>query len=320
MCVRYLSIFSVVVALTTGCKDQQQQSANQSDTTQAARKPVAVNEVVGVAVVEPSARITELSTQSGGIVRRINVRIGQTLIKGQPVVVLDNAVETAQLQQATSKITTQQQAIKASWQNRQKLVVQLQKAQADWQRSQQLFTGNALTKQELDDARYAVDNLQQQIGASDAELKQAQSRLTELRADIRYYATLLSQKAVKAPENGTLLSLNAKLGQYLAPNQAIGEFAPAGPLMALTEIDELFAAKIRIGQKAVIRAPGSDEVLTAGTVTLTSPYLRKKSLFSDNADNLEDRRVREVRVQLDQPGNVLIGARVESLIRVAGVR
>lgn len=49
---------------------------------------------------------------------------------------------------------------------------------------------------------------------------------------------------------------------------------------------------------------------------LASPYLRKKSLFADNSANLEDRRVREVRVQLDNPENVLIGARVECIIDV----
>jgi len=51
-------------------------------------------------------------------------------------------------------------------------------------------------------------------------------------------------------------------------------------------------------------------------VILASPYLRKKSLFADNSANLEDRRVREVRVQLDNPENVLIGARVECIIDV----
>jgi hypothetical protein len=86
--------------------------------------------------------------------------------------------------------------------------------------------------------------------------------------------------------------------------------------VAVTEIDELFALNVKLGQKAIIRPQGSDERLTTGTVILASPYLRKKSLFSDNAANLEDRRVREVRVQLDDPSKVIIGARVECIITV----
>jgi hypothetical protein len=45
-----------------------------------------------------------------------------------------------------------------------------------------------------------------------------------------------------------------------------------------------------------------------------APFLSKKSIFNDRADNLEDRRVREVRVRIDQPEAVLIGSRVECII------
>jgi len=53
-----------------------------------------------------------------------------------------------------------------------------------------------------------------------------------------------------------------------------------------------------------------------GKVILAAPYLRKKSLFSDKVDNLEDRRVREVRVQLDSTETLLIGSRVECIIEL----
>ena len=229
---------------------------------------------------------------------------------------MDNAVESAQLRQASVKIKTQQDAIETARQNVQTLRVQLQKAEADLQRNQTLFAGKALTQKDLDDSKYEVTNLQQQIRASEAQVREAQGRISELRADIQYASTVAGLKTVKAPDDGTLLSLDAKIGQFLSSNQSIGDFAPAGPLIALTEIDELFALKVKVGQKAYIRPQGSNERLTTGTVVLTSPYLRKKSLFADNAANLEDRRVREVRVQLDDPGKVIIGARVECLISI----
>jgi hypothetical protein len=56
--------------------------------------------------------------------------------------------------------------------------------------------------------------------------------------------------------------------------------------------------------------------LTTGTVYLLSPYLSKKSLFSDGAANMEDRRVREVRILLDNGNRVIIGNRVECVIAV----
>lgn len=311
----YLTSIAVLTVLSS-CSDGKEKSAEKQDSVRTVQTPKQVNEVIGIAVIEPAARISQLSAETGGLVRSVNVEIGQQVRKGQVLLTMDNAVETAQLRQANVKIKTQQDAIDVARQNVQTLRVQLQKAEADLKRNETLFAGKALTQKELDDSRYTVQNLQQQIRASEAQVRQAEGQIRSLRADVQYANTVAGLKTVKAPANGTLLSLDAKVGQYLNNNQSIGEFAPAGPLVAVTEIDELFALRVRVGQQAYVRPQGSNERLSTGKVILASPYLRKKSLFADNAQNLEDRRVREVRVQLDDPDKVIIGARVECVIDV----
>ncbi|MGM9509385.1 HlyD family secretion protein [Larkinella sp. GY13] len=308
-------LFGLLIGLAS-CGGSKDKTAESQDSVRTVQTPKRIDEVLGIAVIEPAKRISQLSAETGGLVKSIAVNIGEEVKKGQVILTMDNAVESAQLRQASVKIKTQQDAIETARQNVQTLRVQLQKAEADLQRNQTLFAGKALTQKYLDDSKYEVTNLQQQIRASEAQVREAQGRISELRADIQYASTVAGLKTVKAPEDGTLLSLDAKVGQFLSSNQSIGDFAPAGPLVALTEIDELFALKVKVGQKAYIRPQGSNERLTTGTVVLTSPYLRKKSLFADNAANLEDRRVREVRVQLDDPGKVIIGARVECLISI----
>jgi hypothetical protein len=42
--------------------------------------------------------------------------------------------------------------------------------------------------------------------------------------------------------------------------------------------------------------------------------VRKKSLFLDSSSNMEDRRVREVRVLLQEHSELLIGEKVECVI------
>ncbi|WP_266363912.1 efflux RND transporter periplasmic adaptor subunit [Tellurirhabdus rosea] len=308
-----LCIGALATLLLTGCGGEAEKQ-DQPDSTRTVRTPARVDQVLGIAVIEPQNRIAALSAETGGLVREVRVNIGEKLTKGQVILTMDKALEAAQLKQATSKIRTQEDAVETARQNVQTLRVQLDKARADHQRNETLFRGNALTQKELDDSRYQITNLEQQVRAADAQVKQAQARIGELRADINYFNTSESKKVVRAPADGTLLSLDAKVGQYLSGNQSIGDFAPAGPIVAVTEIDELFALRVKVGQKAVIRPQGSDETLSTGTVVLASPYLRKKSLFADNAANLEDRRVREVRVRLDNPEKVLLGARVECLI------
>ncbi len=69
-----------------------------------------------------------------------------------------------------------------------------------------------------------------------------------------------------------------------------------------------------MGQLAIIRQPGSDRELARGVVFYAAPSLKKKSLFSDDAGNLEDRRVREVRIRVTSGQPLLYNSRVECVI------
>lgn len=255
-----------------------------------------------------------MASESNGIIEKINVKAGESVSAGQIILSLNNDLELAQIQQALSKIGTQKQAIARSEAQLSLLKIQNEKAKRDLVRDQGLFVGKALTQQALDNSKYSLENIEKEIASQKVAIEQEKAKILEINADIKYYQALLSKKIVKAPQSGVLLSLNVHLGEFLATNQSIADFAPNGPMIALTEIDELFALKVKIGQNAEIKNQGSSDVRATGKVILTSPYLRKKSLFSENSSNLEDRRVREVRVQLDDASKVILGARVECWI------
>ncbi len=278
--------------------------------------PVDIKEVMGIAEIQPAEEITNLASESSGLIEEVYVKAGQAINKGQIILRLYNNIENAQIQQANSKVFTQKQVIASALANIEVLKVQLRKAKDDFVRDNALFVGKAITKKELDNSQFAIDNISKQIYAQEVSIKQQEAKIGEFSSEINLYKTTQLQKVVKAPSNGVLLSLNARKGEYLSSSKNIGDFAPEGPIIALTEIDELFAAKIKIGQKAYVKLQGENEVLATGIVVLTSPYLRKKSLFSENSANLEDRRVREVRVQLDDASKLLLGARVECWINV----
>lgn len=278
--------------------------------------PAPITQVMGIAIIEPGQRLVNLAAEQSGLVKTLETGVGQSLRAGQTILTLETDVERAQLAQANSRTAAQNEALSAARENLGLLEVKLAKARQDLARDEALFAGNAITRQQLDNTQAQIPDLEQQIKVQQANIRQQQSRLGELQADIRYYETLNSQKVVRAPSDGVLLSLDTRQGEYLDARTPFGIFAPAGPVIALTEIDELFADKIKVGQTAQISVQGSRELLTTGKVTLTSPYLRKKSLFSEKAGDLEDRRVREVHVQIDDPSKVLLGARVECLIKI----
>jgi HlyD family secretion protein len=277
---------------------------------------VTIKQVVGIANIEPLKRILTITPEASGVIRKINVEINQQVKKGDVLFVLDNETETAQLHQAESKLATQISVIEKNKAAVATAETNLANSKTNLARSKNLFASNAITQKQMEDEQLNFETKTLQFESSKADLNQAQKRLAELKSDVEYYQTILNKKTIKAPLNGTILSVDTKLGVNVSTATALADFAPEGPVMAITEIDELFADEVKPDQKAFIRAQGDTVILATGKVILAAPYLRKKSLFSDKADNLEDRRVREVRVELDSTATLLIGSRVECIIEL----
>ncbi|MDX2305290.1 MAG: HlyD family efflux transporter periplasmic adaptor subunit [Microscillaceae bacterium] len=273
-----------------------------------------LSRVVGIATIEPLGKILPLNAESNGIVSAIYAKENESYDEGEVLVQLENDIETAQIRQVESKIATQQAAVIAFRGTLASAKVRLENARINYERNQKMFEGNAITRQTLDDSKFNYENLLKELETAQANLVQQENKIGELQADLNYQKTVLTKKAIKAPTKGMVLAIDTKLGSNVKNETTIGEFAPEGALMAITEVDELYADRVKIGQKAFIRPQGSQKKLADGKIIFTSPYLKKKSLFSDQADNLEDRRVREVRVELSPNAQVLIGSRVECVI------
>jgi HlyD family secretion protein len=275
-----------------------------------------LNEVIGIGRVEPADKMTTINADVAGFVREVKYAENQLIKKGQVLLVLDNDVEQSQLTQSKSKIAAQQSAISSANANLEVYKVKIVQAKNTLQRNEKLVAGNAGTQQSVDDARFLVADLEKQLAQAAVSVTQAEHKLAELKADIGYFDVLSNRKTIYAPRNGRFLSQDVKPGQYISTSTSLGDFAPEGPTQVICEIDELYAQDIIVGQIAQIRLQGTTEVIAAGKVQYTAPYLKKKSLFSDRADNLEDRRIREVRIQLDDASKVILGQRVEVLIKL----
>jgi multidrug resistance efflux pump len=194
--------------------------------------------------------------------------------------------------------------------------IQLKKAYNDLKRDKKLLDGNAITLQAYENTQFQVEQNEKLVQEAIATVEQQEIKINELTADVAYFGTLQERRNVKAPMSGTFLSVNVRTGTYLTNTTPLGDFAPDGVLMALSEVDELFAEKVSVGQDAWIRNQGDTEIIAKGKIVFVGNYLKKKSLFSGKPDDLEDRRVREVRVELGDKANVLIGARVECVIQL----
>lgn len=274
-----------------------------------------VETVAGIGRIEPEGGIIGLSSDQTGLIRQLNIKEGDSVKRSQIMLVLDNAVQSSQVAEAASRLQTEQAQIAVNNAAIAEAEENLRKAEQDLGKTSRLVDKGAETKQKLDDAIADVNNKRIIAQNQRANLAVTQQRINELKQQVGTAQRTVSKYSVLAPSNGLVLQLDVKTGEVVTAGQAFAQFAPEGRLTALCEIDELFADKIQTGMKAEIRYKGYADVVTAGTVIYTAPYLKKKSLFSDQVGEKEDRRVREVRIVLDKQ-DLLINRQVECVIKL----
>jgi multidrug efflux pump subunit AcrA (membrane-fusion protein) len=146
----------------------------------------------------------------------------------------------------------------------------------------------------------------------------SKSRLNETKAAFHEAQIERAQRIILSPVNGRILELTVLAGGSVNTNESLAQISPEGKTIAVCEIDEMYAGKIAVGQKGWIRNVGSIDTLSTGTVYFTYSFLKKKSLFTDQSGEKEDRRVRTIKMMLDQPEKLLLNARIECVIDISG--
>ncbi len=306
----YFLLFTVCLTLTMACGSKKDQPPVRADSL-ATLQP---NHVTAIGRIEPLEELTTLSTEVNGIVQKIHAPAGSEVKANDLILELKHDVEKAELQLAEAKLRTQQQEIVATQAAIGSAQVQMKNEKTTYERIRNIYDQGAETGQNLDNARTAYEARQKEIVRLEAATGSARSKLGELESDIQVKRAQLDQYLIRAPSDGTVLTMDVRPGSLLSPGTAIGDFAPAGPITALCEVDELFAQQVQTGMSADIRQQGTTRVLAKGKVIYAGPSLRKKSLFADEAGNLEDRRVREVRILLENGKDLLLNSRVECVI------
>lgn len=302
-------IATLGLAVFASCSDLVEQSRKESQTTTA----VEITRVVGVARIEPEKGLLYVYSSASGKIESIQVDENAVVKQGEILVTLEQATDLAQLNQERSKISAQQSAIQSAEANANAIQSDLQKAKEDVTLNEKLLTANAIAEQTLNDSKAKVAKLLFDYNKQQAEVSQTKNKMNEINANIQYRKAVMEEKQIKASFDGKILQWDVQKGDYINAGQKLGQFAPQGALIAVTEVDEVFADKVRIGMKAEIISQSDARKIGDGEIVFVAEFLKKKSLFSDE-NMVEDRRVREVRIRLNPTSEIFINNRVDCAI------
>ncbi len=276
------------------------------------------NKVVGVGMIVPENDIVQLSSPVNGIVTKILKSENDSVGIGTHVLELDHQLEDAKVKQLIKEVATQAAQIKGDEASVGEYEAKYENANSELQRLQRLLSKGAETQQTVDDANTSLKSFQSNLKRLQASAEVSKSRLNETKAALNVAQLERDQKIICSPVNGRILELTVLNGGSVNTQQSFAQISPEGKTIAVCEIDEMYAGKIAVGQKGWIRNVGSIDTLSTGTVYFTYSFLKKKSLFTDQSGEKEDRRVRTIKMMLDQTEKLLLNARIECVIDISG--
>jgi HlyD family secretion protein len=307
-----LFIISALICFILSCSYKDgSRTQPQTDSTQTVR--LDIQKVTGVARIEPEKGLLYIYAKTNGSIAKILAEENQQVAQGSLLLVLDNATDRALLEVEESKISAQFSAIEAAKQNEASLKNDLDKAKSDIALNKKLFEAKAITEQALNDNKAKMEKLSSDYAKAVADKNQQINKMEEIKANVNYRRSVLKEKQLKTVFAGKVLQWDVHNGDYVTQGKKLGQFAPDGALVAVTEVDELFQDKVKKGMKTEIFSQLNGEKIATGTVVYVANFLKKKSLFSDD-NTVEDRRVKEVKVRLDSNSKAIINSKVDCVI------
>lgn len=239
--IQLIPTFLLLSLLFVSCGDQ---AAIEAEKTETITKPINTVKAAPVKyrhTVFASGRLSsseeaKLSFKTGGIIKKIYVREGQQVRKGQVLAELELDEIRAQTQQA--QIGQEQAAITIE---NAKLALRL--AERDYENAKGLYQDSVATLEQLQNAEVQLDNARNQLEAAEKGLGFSQQNVDIAQFNLRY-------SRIIAPANGVILKQVAEV------NELVG---PGTPLFLFSSQDKAQVIRVHVTDKNIIFVQLGDE-------------------------------------------------------------
>jgi multidrug resistance efflux pump len=172
----------------------------------------------------------------------------------------------------------------------------------------------AVAEQQVIDRLNARDSAAARLAVAQAELRQAQSQAASAR-------TTLGLLEVRAPQSGTVLQVNTRVGQFANAGPGPGTQDPlvilgeTNPLHVRIDIDENEVGRVAIGKPAVVSPRGNAGVRVRATFVRTEPLIvPKRSLTNSTAERVDVRVLQLIFALPEGARAFFVGQQVDAFV------
>lgn len=183
-----------------------------------------------------------LGAAVSGQLREVIVKAGDRVAEGDVLARLDDTIARAALDQAEASLESAR--------------IEAASARTSYERAVAL--AGTVSAQTRDSAKFAAE-------AADARVRQLTAALDQARRQLALYE-------ITAPITGTVLTVNAELGQMVGASSVLFTLGDLSAPLVETDVDEVYGARMTPGLAARVAPAGSREALPA-TVTFVAPVV-----------------------------------------------
>lgn len=238
---------------------------------------------------------------NGYEIKEIHVDIGDTVKKGDTLIVLDKKNLSVQLSQANADVLISKANIRQVKAQADSAKANLTKADADLKRNKSL--GQAIPKVTLDDSRVAVDVAQAAYNSAKEAIQVADAQLTQQLALKEIAVLNLSRAEIKSPVDGVISERFAKLGDIAsAGTTPLLKIIINGIIELEADVIETALPQIKKGDDAKITVAGMGE--KAGKVRQVAPTIDPKT------------RLGKIRISLEKNANIRPGGFADGWVNI----
>lgn len=292
-----------------------------------------------------------------GTIIRIPVSEGQNVRQGTPLVMIDDSVQRATAEQQKAQAAAALSLLEELRAQPRKENLEIAKAQVEYagaglktaldqlakQKKSFELNPKSVSKNDLDNAENAVKvartNLEvvrrqyelTRAGAWIYDIRNQESQYNALTKAFMASSSLLAKYVIKAPADGTILSINSAVGGYVSPQGTYDSYTQGfDPVLVMGSPQNYIGVRCYIDEILVHRLPPGSQMKAKMFVRGTNisiplefvriqPYVSPKIQLSDQRTERVDVRVLPVIFKFEKPGNVplypgqLVDVYIESL-------
>lgn len=243
-----------------------------------------VTEVVSSSGPVKASGVTEVSSPTEGLVKRLLVKNGDTVKKDQPLFEVTSTATEAEKAAALADLLAARAALKKAENDKNTLQSSLESARRailDAENTKKVFdenvlaqkpnpsTGRAYTEEEklsmqstMETTRRNFGNLEKQYLDANESIRSGQAALAE--ANVAYRAT--QDSVTKSPADGVVSNLRTTVGSSVVTTKSLLVIKSSVELQVEIDVSEFNVSKIKNGQSVVVTLDAIPREKIAGTV------------------------------------------------------